>query len=139
MTATYATILSVQDANDASTWVPIAKVRDLKGPGLKVDTEEVTTNDSGGWKEYEATLIDGGEVSFELEYDPALDTHQGSGANSIPGILLARVKRNFKITFPDASEIAFAALVTEFEPDAPTGGTRKASVKMQVSGAVALP
>jgi len=140
MTATYATILSVQTLDpDSPTFVPIAKVRDVKGPGLKLDTEDVTTYDSGGWKEYEGTLIDGGEVSFEIEYEPSLDTHAVGNENSLPAMLIARQKRTFKITFPDGAPIGFVALVTEFEPDAPTGGTRKASVKMQVSGVVDLP
>jgi len=141
MTATYATVLSVKQLGDDGTYVPIAKVRDVKGPGLKLDTEDVTTYDSNGWKEYEGTLIDGGEVSFELEYDPALSTHSGQQSNTegLPAMLAARQPRDFKITFPDSAEVLFKALVTEFEPDAPTGGTRKASVKMQVTGAVAMP
>jgi len=141
MVATYATVLSVKDAGESGSYVPIAKVRDVKGPGLKLDTEEVTTYDSNGWKEYEGTLIDGGEVSFELEYDPSLATHSGqtNNANGLAAMLIARAPRDFKVTFPDAAEVTFTALVTEFEPEAPVGGTRKASVKMQVTGAVVMP
>jgi len=139
MTANYATILSVMSLDSTPVPIRIAKVRDVKGPGLKLDTEEVTTYDSNGWKEYEGTLLDGGEVSFEIEYDPALDTHAVGNQNSLPAMMIARQPRTFKITFPDGHEIPFNALVTEFEPDAATGGTRKASVKMQVTGVVTLP
>ena len=52
-------------------WLDIAGVRDISGPGLSADTIDVTTHDSpGAVREFIKSLIDAGEISFDLAWDP---------------------------------------------------------------------
>ena len=55
----------------------IAAVSNISGPGLSLDTEDVTTHDSAsGWEEVVGTILRSGEVSLDLVYDPNAATHK---------------------------------------------------------------
>lgn len=52
-----------------SAWVAIAEVKDIKGPGIKRETIEVTNLDSiGGWKEFIPGFREGGTVSLTMNF-----------------------------------------------------------------------
>lgn len=54
----------------------IANVTNISGPDRKRETIDVTAHDSPGqWMEFIGGLKDGGEVSLDINYDPAEDTH----------------------------------------------------------------
>ena len=54
-----------------STWLVCAGVRDISGPGYSADTVDVTTHDSSdGFREHLKTLIDAGDITFDLVWDP---------------------------------------------------------------------
>jgi len=129
----FGTLLQRGDGADPENFTPIAEVLDIKPPALSADTEEVTHQGSpDGWKEYIVTLLDGGEVSFDINFIPTDTTH-----NAAAGLLAdysARTKRNWKVVFPDGTAWQFAAYVTGFEPDAPVGGKLAASVTLKVTG-----
>lgn len=128
--SSFGTLLQRGDGADPEVFSTIAEVKDIKPPALSADTEEVTHQDSpGGWKEYLSTLLDGGEVTFDLNFIPT-DT----GHLALITDMTNRVKRNFKVIFPDGTPWSFTALVTGFEPDAPVSGTLSASVTLKVSG-----
>lgn len=66
----------------ATTLVPgtvfetIANVTSIGGPSRSRETIDVTAHDSpGGWMEFIGGLKDGGEISLDLNYDPAEATH----------------------------------------------------------------
>ena len=59
-----------------TTYETIANVTNVSGPGRKRETIDVTSHDSpGGWMEFIGGLKDGGEISLDINYDPAEDTH----------------------------------------------------------------
>lgn len=128
----YGAILNIGDGGSPEVFTAIAQIADITGPGLSLDTIDVTTHDSpGAWREFIGGLKDGGEVSFDLVYDPDSATH-----DALKDDLDARVKRNFQVIFPDltATQWDFTAVVTEFEPQMAVEDAMTASITLKLSG-----
>jgi len=112
--------------------VAYAQVTNISGPGLSLDTEDVTSHDStGGWEEVVGTILRSGEVTLEIVYDPGGATHAALLVD-----LAARTRIDtYTLDFPDAVTIwDFNAFVVGFEPTAPVGGALSATVKFKLSG-----
>src|SRR5690349_24786399 len=63
-------------AAPGTTYETIANVTNISGPERKRETIDVTAHDSpGGWMEFLGGLKDGGEISLDVNYDPAETTH----------------------------------------------------------------
>ena len=110
-------------------------MRDISGPSLALDTEEVTSHDStGGWEEFVGTILRSGEVSFDLNFLPANATQ--SYAAGLIADMVARTRRNFQLIFtnPGVTTWTFAAFVTAFEPSAPVAGALTASASLKITG-----
>jgi predicted secreted protein len=123
----------------AEVFTTIAQVKNISGPGMSLDVEDVTTHDStGSWEEVVATVLRSGEVTLDLVWDPASATH-GWGIGLL-AVMPRRATRNFQALFPDtgATTWSFAAEVTGFEPDAPHDGALTASVSLKLTGSVTL-
>jgi predicted secreted protein len=132
----FGTTLKIGDGASPEVFSDIAEVTNISGPGMSMDTIDVTNHGSaGGWKEYAGGLLDGGEVKLELNFLPA-DTSQKLLATT----LAARTKKNFKLEFPDTANTtwSFSAFVTNFEPSAPVDGKLGASVTLKITGQPAL-
>ena len=58
------------------TYEVIANVTNIGGPDRSRETIDVTSHDStDGWMEFIGGLKDGGEISLDINYDPAETTH----------------------------------------------------------------
>lgn len=131
----FGTLLKIGDGGGSEVFTTIAEVTDITGPGLTLETlDTLSHSSSGGWRERIPTFLDGGEVSFEINYDPSAATH-----NNTTGLvrdLRTRTKRNFQLVFPTAGNPmwVFSAYVTNFEPGAPADGMLTASVTLMISG-----
>ncbi len=133
--SSHGTLLKIGDGGGGGeSFSTIAEVMDITGPGLEVATEETTNHDSSGWREFTPTLKGAGEVTFDINYYSAttqdqLETDMGN-----------LTKRNFQLVMPlpasGTDTRAFAAYVTAFEPSAPVEGILRASVTLQITGAV---
>jgi len=127
--------LQMSDMAATPVFTSIAEVKDLNGLGLQQATAEVTNQSSAGrFREFIATVIDGGEIAFEINYVPTNATHDAS--TGLVSVLESGVTTNFKLIFPDATSTTwdFAGIVTGFEPSAPVDGAMAASVTIKVSG-----
>lgn len=116
--------------------VVVAQVTNISGPGLSLDTEDVTSHDStGGWEEVVATILRSGEVTLDLVYDPAAATHKNA-AGGILADLVGRASTTYSIKFTDAATTtwSFTAFCTGFEPSAPVDGALTASVTYKITG-----
>lgn len=124
---------------NGSTYDAVAQVRDISGPGATLDTIEVTHRDSGGVKEYVGGLLDNGEVTFDIIYDPDDTTHD-DGANGLQGLQIAKTVKQMRLTLPDATPTTFTfnALVTKFEPKAPLNDAFTADVTLKVTGGLTI-
>jgi len=131
----FGTQFQMGDGGGTEVFTTVAEVRDMTGPGLSMDTSEVTHHQSpGAWKEFVAGLLDAGEVSFDIGYVPTGATHNAS--TGLVRDMKNRTKRNFKVIFPDvgATTWAFAGFVTGFEPGEPVNDSLTASVTIKVTG-----
>lgn len=132
--SSHGTLLKIGDGQGSESFTTIAEVLDITGPQYELATEEVTNHDSGGWREFVPTLLDGGEITFDLNYYSAVTQDQ------LETDMLARTKRNFKVVFPlpaaGTDTRAFAAYVTGVEVQAPVEGVLKMSLTLRTTGAV---
>ncbi len=130
----YGGILAMDD-QQASSFTNIAEVVSFSGPSLGADTEDVTHHESvGAYREKVVTLLDAGQVTFDLNFLPAEATH-----NNVDGLLERyenRTVEDFRITWPDtgATVWLFTAFVVGFEPDDPVDGKLAASVTLEITG-----
>lgn len=111
----------------------VAELMDFAGPGVETGTEEVTPHGSDGWKEFIATLTDGGEVTFDINMVPA-----GTSVAALWAALTDKVKRSFEVQWPDSGSTTwpFTGLVTNFEPQAPVEGKLSASLTIKVTESI---
>lgn len=116
--------------------VEIAQVQNISGPGLALDTEDVTSHDSAdAWEEVVATILRSGEVSMDLVYDPNGATHKNASGGLLYD-LASRTATAFTLTFPSSPAVSwtFNAFVIGFEPDMPHDGALTASVTLKITG-----
>lgn len=128
----FGTTLKIGDGAEPEVFAAIAEVTNISGPGMSMDTVDITSHGSaGGWKEYAGGLLDGGEIKLELNFLPGNASQQ-----SLNTAMAARAKKNFKLEFPDtpATTWSFAAFVTNFEPSAPVDGKLGASATLKITG-----
>lgn len=117
-----------------------AQVTNISGPGLSLDTEDVTAHDSSGaWEEVVGTILRSGEITLDIVYDPVTATHKNA-AGGLLYLLEQRTSDEFTLVFSDAGSTTwtFDAFVTGFEPDAPVDGALTASVTLKLTGDITL-
>ncbi len=135
----FGTQLQIGDGGSPEAFTTIAEVVSFSGPGLALDTEDVTNHQSpGGWEESIGTILRSGEITLEINYVPTSPTHDA--ATGLLAKMAARSVDNYKMIFPDTGSTtwSFAALVTGFEPDAPHDGKLAASVTLKPTGQMTL-
>lgn len=132
--AGYGVLLKIGDGATSEAFTTIAEVKDIEGPELELEAKEVTSHDSGGWREFIGTLLSAGEVSFDLNFIPTHATHSYSAG--LIKDMVNRTRRNFKLVFSDtgATTWTFAALVTGVKPSGPVEDELQAEVKLTVTG-----
>jgi predicted secreted protein len=113
-------------------WAHIGEVQGITGPSETTDTEEVTNQDSeGGYKEYLATLQDGGDVTFPMNLVP-----DDPGQILLTTIKHARATVPWRIQLVDTGFWAhFEGLITALGRTFPMG-VMKRNVTIKVSGPV---
>lgn len=141
------TALSIGTLGGSPTYTAIAKLNKITPPTIKAGTEDISTLDSGIWRQYIKTLLDGGELKITGLYasgDPgqqALQTAALASPNQTNGATYP-----FKLQLPvdgaagqttTGDVIAFSGIVTEFAPgEVQADKTIPLEVSIKVSGAV---
>lgn len=136
--SSFGTLLKIGDGASPENFTTVAEVKDITGPDIKTDFEDVTTHDSaaaGNFKEWLATLQDGGEVKAEVHWVPTDTTHiriQTDQTN--------RVLRNYQIVWPMFSNktASFAAYVSGFPFKSPIKGVASRELTLRITGPVTL-
>lgn len=134
----FGTLVKRGDGGAPENFTTILNAKDLDGPGMKMDFEDVTTHSSaaaGVFKEWLPTLMDGGNVKFDILWDPNDVTHVGLQADQT-----TQVKRNFQVVFPTspAKTAAFAAYIDDFSFKAPVKGVIMRQLSLKVTGPVTI-
>jgi len=129
----YGTMLKI----GGTAGVAAANVTKIDGPAPSLDTIDVTAHDSAGaWREYIGGLLDAGEVSLDLNFDPAAVTHKNA-AGGLQYLMLQRTASAFALVFPQAGNptYTFNAFVTKFTRTMQFDGALDGSVTLKITGA----
>lgn len=133
--AAYGTKLAIQRLQTGS-YTDIANLGDITGPEINVETIDVTTHDSADFfAEFLLSIADGGDVSFDLTFDPNLAAHE-----TLYNDVAARQKHNFYLKMPGwvstvaGGYIAFTGLFTKIGMALTVKGAMMAPVTIKVSG-----
>lgn len=119
--------------------VEVAGVTNISGPPLSVDAEDVTSHDQvTAWEEQVATVIRSGEVSLDIVYDPADDTHDATATGGLAYRLKNRTYTYFSLVFFTTYDWKFFGYVNGFEPTGAVGGALTASVRVKIASAPTL-
>lgn len=111
------------------TFTAVANVTNITAPAIERETLDVTAHDSAnGYMQFLGGLKNGGECSFEVNYDPskhdALVAHMDDGD-----------PKNYKVVWPQGlGSWTFTAVMTGFAPEAPYDDKLSAEISFQVSG-----
>lgn len=112
------------------TFTAIAESTNISGPGLSRETIDTTSHQSPGqWMEFLGGLKDGGEVSIDINYDPA--EH-----DTLVADFDATAPINYQLAWPTTPETVwgFPAILTGFEPEGPYDDKLAASLTFKVTG-----
>ncbi len=121
-------------ADSAEVFTVIDGAKNITGPGFSLETIDVTHHTSGSaYREVVPSFKSGGEVSFDLVYDPADAEHEGLLTD-----FESRVLRRFQMVLPDAGGMTyeFNAYVSGAEVQAPIDNALMLNVKLSITGAV---
>jgi energy-coupling factor transporter transmembrane protein EcfT len=137
--SSFGTLLKIGDGGGTEVFTTIAEVKDISGPKIAMDTTEVTNMSSPtAFKEKVASLLDAGDVTFDVNFMPENAT-QGYSSGLLRDAV-QRNRRNFKLVFTNIGNTtwAFNALVTGFEVTAAVAGVLTASVTLTITTAPTL-
>lgn len=141
--------LKLQRGDGASpeVFTTVAEVLSIKGPSEKLDTHDVTNMDSpaaagytGIYREFIATLLDGGDVTFDINYLPNDASQLG-----LSGDRKNKILRDFQIVLPNdplssplasLGTLVFKAYVVEGGYDFPIDKQMTESIKLKITGPV---
>lgn len=126
----FGTFLQRGDGGGPEVFTTIGEVIEITPPNPSRDSVETThTSNADRWRTFIPGLIDGGELSIEINYVP------GSTAddNMMTDLNSATVK-NYKVLFASAESIIVPAFITGIEPGVPIDDRMTATVTFKVAG-----
>lgn len=104
-TITARTVTATASGTDGTeVFTNVAEVKSISGPNTQTATVDTTHMESpDNTREFLPTLIDPGDLSFNVNFLPGNATHQGLRADQ-----KARTRRNWKLVFTDAAATTFS-------------------------------
>jgi len=115
--------------------VEIGQIMSLSGPSISVATIE-TTDLADTAKTFIAGMYDGGEVTFDVAYDPDTASDPDSGHHFMTTDMLAGTEGYWKVEWSDGNYIHAKGFITSFSPTAAIDDKVTASFTVKVSGGV---
>lgn len=129
--STFGTLVKYGDGASPEVFTTVSELKDITPPDFSVEDIEVTHQAStDGYQEYIPGLVDGGEVSFDLNFVPGTASHTAMLTK------LGSAACNWRIVYPAAVNYrwAFKAYVKAVSTKAPLSGTSEGSVTLKVTG-----
>lgn len=132
--AAYGSALKRGDGGSPETFTTVAECKSMDWE-ISSDVIDVTTHSSaaaGAFREKISSLIDAGEISFDINLVPDLAAHVALRTD-----LTSRVARNWKIVFPNPALTtwSFTGVVTTFGIGMPTDDVLSASITITLTAA----
>ena len=127
------------DKASPENFIKIAKVTSMTGPGLTVKFVDGTTHDTtSNFDEPVAVQIQGGDISFGLNFDPKEPSHAPNGGLYDQAQNLE--ERNFQLRFPPSDTLHTRANFKAFVGSHPfqfgTADLIKATVSLKIDGPI---
>ena len=125
------------DTTAGAVLATVAQVTSVGGPGLGADVIDVTTHDStNAWEDSVIGPLRSGEIPFEIVYDPAEDTHDGTAGNGLLTRIKNKKRTDFSLVFPDTGSTTwgFNGEITGFVPGAPVAAGLTAAITIKITG-----
>ncbi|MEV1006131.1 phage tail tube protein [Streptomyces sp. NPDC049881] len=119
-----------QHQTTPGTFVTVAESTSISGPGLSKEALDATSHQSpDAHMEFVGGLIDPGEVSVDVRYDPSLH-------DDLIAHMAVDQPEPYRIIWPTAEQTTwtFDAIMTGFEPEGPYDDLLTASLTFKVSG-----
>jgi len=110
----------------------IADVTSISAISLSLATLDTSNLDST-WRTFIGGIKDGGECTFEINYDPASTSHLTIEA-AIDG-----TSKDIKVTFSDTKIMEFKAVITSFSVTAAMDAVVTASLGMKITDSITFP
>lgn len=129
------TQLQAGDGQVPQNFTTIAEVRSISGPSMTTDILDVTSHESQfGVREFKAGLIDPGELTFDLAFQPGEPTH-GSRVG-LQRDQLDRTVRTYHLVFPPTIGFTweFLGIITGLPLTFPIDEVITASVTVKITG-----
>ncbi len=123
-------------AAGAEVFTTIAEVTNLSGPTETLELIEATHMESpGARKEYIPSLLDSGEMTFDLNFLPG-DANQ----NALRDDMNARAKTNYQLVWTDlaSTTYAFAGYVTNHGKTSQINDKLSAAVTVKITGDITV-
>lgn len=131
----FQTLLKIGDGATSESFSTVAELRTISGPKLTAETIDVTVhNTPTPWRRFISGLLDGGEITFELNFIPTDPTH--SYSSGLLKDMTDRARRNFQTVFPDSGTTTWTlpTIITGFETTADPAAVLMAHVTLKVAG-----
>ncbi|HMA26084.1 MAG: phage tail tube protein [Solirubrobacterales bacterium] len=129
----FGTVLKIDDGTGTNTYDEVAEIVSLNPLDISADDIDVSSHNSPqGWKEFVGGLKDGGTVSCEINFDPALHGDL---------IDLIGVTRAMLVVFPadaDDAEVWFDGYINGLTGEAPHDDKLSGTLSLKVSGPVSI-
>lgn len=129
----HGTLLKMHDG--AATYTTVLEVADLSGPSMSADSIEYTNHDSPSkYREFGAGLVDAGEISFTVNWQPAAATHGYSAG--LLYVFSNRLTRLWRLIFTDsgATTYQFYAFITGLDIKTPFDDKVSADLTIKLTG-----
>src|SRR5689334_10221802 len=106
------TLLKIGDGGGTEVFTSIAQITEISGPDGEITTAE-TTNLSSTARTFRGVILDEGELTFTMQYDP-----RGASHTILDGYYRAfpPATHHFQLIFQSASMLAFTAIITKLSP-----------------------
>lgn len=123
---------ALEKDDGSGTFTPIGNVGNFSGPSAERETYDVTAHDGpNNFRQFVGGLVNGGEVSAEVHYDPAIHDDIYTEFESDSAVM-------YRMTSPVGEQWEFDAILTGFEREMPVDDKMSATLTWQVTGKPSL-
>ena len=133
------TLLQVDPSGTGSGWVTISECKTISGPTFEAEEVDVTSHSSDGdFREYIRGLIDPGEITVEINYDPDHSTHQNLFTWLASGDIQDWRIRWASMAPGTTYEMTFTAFVRSMPISSPVDNVLTANITLRVTSQPAI-
>ena len=128
------TIIRIRDNGSGDSFVPIAEVLDIDGPGEKTNFHDATSQDDTAEAVVPSGITRFDEHTFPVNFIPSNGTHDHS--TGLRAKSRAKTLIDVQQEYPDGTIDAFSAYVGNVKMKAPVDGILRADIMFRITTAI---